>query len=413
MSPLTRRRPSPSRQVERRWFDELPEDVLILIFSQCCIDELLSLRLTSTKTRNLIAEYLATIAPSVARSTFPLNDHLLTPRDDPTLYTIAWLKGLIPQQLAAILVDRHRFSYEWTGQRYGIPAEDPYGDVLRARVANGWCVLRRLSNISEDVYSLHAKQVLKSTTDLAWKVVHPSRFKFEVFRQREDLILKRRLEYIKGIPDDLAKDYKLMFMLLSSTFRTSVSNYGDDYKPWIFDWGCGIDGQRLLRRGNSWLTWFVLHEGPDLFWNQWWTLCPEQPQTKNYIRDRSIEAWFGKAKITPEDFIRQFLPREWNDVNEKWHGIQRDYAFKVQKALEERASSGFTDFAAVNPILYFTQYAECRQLREEEGMGPVTETLSRVPFHVDFRCPEELFQKFCALREDKTQAMAAQTSARA
>jgi hypothetical protein len=412
MLPLSRRRSSPSRDAGRRWIDELPEDVLILILCQCRIDELFTLRLTNVKLRDLTSAYIPSIAPSVARSTFPLSDVLLAPPVDPSLYTLEWLKGLIPQQLASILVDRHRFAHEWSPfARYGIPAEDPYGDELRARVANGWCVLQRLSRISREVYGMHAKNVLKSTTDLAWKVVHPSRFKFEVFRQREDLILRRRLEYIKSLPNDLAKDYKLMFMLLSSAFRTSISNYGDDYKPWIFDWGCGIDGQRLLRRGNSWLTWFVLHEGPDLFWQQWWVLPPELSQTKNYIRDRSIEAWFGKTKITPEDFIRQFLPKEWEDVNEKWHDIQRDYAFKIQKALEEKAAAASNGFASVNPILYFTQYAECRQLREEAGIGPVDETLSHVPFHVDFRCPEELFQKFCMLRQERAIAMASQPRA--
>ncbi|KAF2247683.1 hypothetical protein BU26DRAFT_429771 [Trematosphaeria pertusa] len=231
----------------------------------------------------------------------------------------------------------------------------------------------------------------------AWKVVHPSRYNFDVFKQREDLILSRRLEYIKDLSDELAKDYKLTFMLLSSAFRTSISNYGDDYKPWIFDWGCGIDGQRLLRRGNSWLTWFVLHEGPQLFWDQWWSLSPDCAATKNHIRDRSIEAWF--------------LPKEWNDVNEKWHDIQRDYAFKVQKAMEEKAAIN-SDFMSVNPIGYFTQYAEIRRLREQTGSPPVAETLSHVPFHVDFRCPEELFQKSCMLRDERAVAMAARTSAR-
>lgn len=410
MLPLSRRKPSPNRQPERRWLDELPEDVLILIYSQCRIDELLSLRLTSSKTRNIIAQYITTIAPSVARSTFPHSDLLLTPPPDATGYTLDWLKGLIPQHLAAILVDKHRFSHEWS-MRYGIPAEDPYGQVLRDRVANGWRVLRGLSRISEEVYELGSKDVLKSTADFAWKVVHPSRYKFEVFKQREDLILERRLQYISKIDDHLAKDYKLMFMLLSSAFRTSISNYGDDHKPWIFDWSCGIDGQRLLRRGNSWLTWFVLHEGPQLFWDQWWTLAAEAPRTKNHIRDRSIEAWFGRTKITPEDFIRQFLPKEWNDVNEKWHDIQRDYAFKVQKTMEEKAAQS-ANFTSINPILYFTQYAECRQLREETGGAVIPEVLTHVPFHVDFRCPEELFQKFCILREERAVAMATPPSAR-
>jgi len=410
MPTLLHRKPLPTdKRGPRLGFDDLPEDVVILICSQCRISELFALRLASSKIQKLISEYQATIAPSCARVTFPLSDLLLTPRD-PKLYTISWLKGLIPQHLAAILVDRHRFSHEMS-QRYGIPAEDAYGDELREHVTNGWYVLRRLSKISEDVYGLDAKSVLKSTTNLAWKVVRPSRFKFEVFRQREELILARRLEYIKNMPDHMARDYRLMFMLLSSVFRASVSNQGDNYKPWIFDWGCGIDGQRLLRRGKSWLTYFVLHEGPDLFWKQWWAMPAGLPETKNYIRNRSIEAWFGKAKMTPEDFISQFLPREWNDVNEKRHDVQRNYAFQVQKALEGRATCGFTDFR-INPISYFSSYAECRQLRKESGIPPVAETLSSVPFHVDFRCPEELFQKFCMLRESRAAAMAGQTSAR-
>ncbi|KAH7108660.1 hypothetical protein B0J11DRAFT_554861 [Dendryphion nanum] len=218
-----------------------------------------------------------------------------------------------------------------------------------------------------------------------------TRTTFEVFKQREDLILSRRLEYIRDLPNDLAKDYKLMFMLLSSAFRTSISNLGDDYKPWIFDWGCGIDGQRLLRRGNSWLTYFILYEGPDLFWKQWWSLEPGLPETKNYIRDRSIEAWF-----------------EWEDVNEKWHDIQRDYASQVQRAMEEKAALPRMNFTAVNPIAYFTQYAEHRQLRDQNGIAPPPETLSQVPFHIDFRCPEELFQKFCALRQDRAISIVSQ-----
>lgn len=407
-----RKTPSSDRSRERPCFSELPEDVLISIFSQCRIDELLAFRLTSSKVRNLIARYMTTIAPSTARSTFPLGGLLLTPPNDPSEYTLQWLKDLIPQHLAAILVDRHRFSHEWVQPRYGIPAEDAYGDALRRRIANGWRVLRHLSRISEQVYNLGPRDVLKSSADFAWRVVHPSRYRFEVFKQKEDLILERRLRYIDEISNELAQDYKLMFMLLSSAFRISISNMGDDHKPWIFDWSCGIDGQRLLRRGNSWLTWFVLHEGPQLFWDQWWRLAPDAPETKNHIRDRSIEAWFGKNKITPEDFIRQFVPNDWNDVNEKWHGVQRDHAYKVQKAVEEKVALS-SDFASVNPILYFTQYAECRQLRAEVGMPAAPETLSHVPFHIDFRCPEELFKKFCVIRDERAMALAAQPSARA
>ncbi|KAF2119580.1 hypothetical protein BDV96DRAFT_596287 [Lophiotrema nucula] len=402
MLALSRRRSYSSRSAQRCWFDDLPEDVLILICSQCRIDEILKLRLTSKKIRNLISQYIATIAPASARSTFPRAQILLKPLEDRSLYTLHWLKGLIPQQLAAILVDRHRFSHEWTPERYGIPAEDDYGNDLRARVTNGFYALRHLSNISQQVYNMDEKDIVERTkTSRARKLIQPSKHDFELFRRREDMILKQRLEYIEGMSCQMARDYKLMFMLLSSVFRTSLSNHGTDYAPWIFDWGCGIDGQRLLRRGNSWLTWFVLHEGPDLFWNQWWSFDPTDHKTSNYIRDRSIESWFGKSKMTPEDFIRQFLPKEWNDINEKWHGVQRDYAFRVQKAMQDKAVSSTYDFTAVNPIMYFTQYVEVRQSREACGAPPIVETLSHVPFHIDFRCPEELFQKFCALREER------------
>ncbi|PVH94781.1 hypothetical protein DM02DRAFT_180913 [Periconia macrospinosa] len=390
--------------LERPSFIDLPEDILILIFSQCRIDELFALRLTASRAHKIISEYVPTIAPCVARSTFPRCELLLTP---PSIYTFEWLKNLVPQALAAVLVDRNRFSHEWS-ERYGIPAEDPYGDELRGRIANGWRVLGQLSNISKHVYNLGAKDVLKSTKDLAWKAVHPSRYKYELVKQREDMILEKRLQYISSLSRDFARDYKLMFMLLSTAFRTSVDNHGDDHKPWIFDWSCGIDGARLLRQGNSWLTWFVLHEGPQLFWNQWCTLPADAPSTKNHIRDRSIEAWFGLAKITPEDFIRRFLPDKWSDVNEKEHALQRENAAKVQRAIQAQGATG----SVVNPISYFTQYAVCRRLREETGFPPFAETLFHVPFNIDFRCPEEVFQKFRLLKEEKAVALATRVSAR-
>jgi hypothetical protein len=234
---MGRRKASPSRVRGRRLFDELPEDILILIFCQCHIDELLNLRLTNRTIRDIISEYIATIAPSVARATFPRSGLLLAPLDDPSLYTITWLKGLIPRHLACILVDRHRFIHGMTEQRYGIAAENAEGDGLRARVANGWRILKRLSKISQEVYHLDTKAILKSAPDSAWKdplkLVLRSRFDFEVFRRREELVLKRRVEYIQSLPYWLAMDYKLMFILLSSAFRTSISNLGDEYKPWI------------------------------------------------------------------------------------------------------------------------------------------------------------------------------------
>ncbi|KAF2621542.1 hypothetical protein BU25DRAFT_354308, partial [Macroventuria anomochaeta] len=215
--------------------------------------------------------------------------------------------------------------------------------------------------------------------------------KVDLSRQKEDIILGRRLAYIDSMPLQGAKDYKLMFMLLSSSFRTSVSNIGEDQKPWVFDWGSGIDGQRLFRKGNSWLAWFVLAEGPDLFWKQWWTLPHDSPSARHYIRDRAVKVW--------------------TDTPPKLVDHQRDHARRIQEAINKRADVS-TDFISVNPIPYFTQYAEYRLSRWKCGILPAKETMSHVPFHIEFRCPEELVQQYQLLLHGKEAAKTNHITAR-
>ncbi|KAF3039700.1 hypothetical protein E8E12_003254 [Didymella heteroderae] len=273
-------------------------------------------------------------------------------------------------------------------QRYGIPAEDAYGDELRARIANGWRVLYRLTSIS--TFASHMDDP-KPTNDLMIRVLCPSR-RLDVSRQKEDFILQERLKYIndsKPIQD--AKDYKLMFMLLSSAFRTSMSNIGEEHKPWAFDWGSGIDGQRLFRKGSSWLAWFVLTEGPHLFYSQWWTLPHESPHTRHYIRDRALARWMA----TPHKLVDH----------------QREHARRIQEAINSKAAVS-TDFVSVNPIPYFTHYAEHRLAKWESGRPPPKEILTHVPFHIEFRCPEELLQQHQLLLQDKEGAKAINITAR-
>ncbi|KAJ4299527.1 hypothetical protein N0V90_004772 [Kalmusia sp. IMI 367209] len=386
MRPLTRRKQLPALSGPLR-FDELPDDVLILILSQCRIDEIFALRLTCSTFRNVFSVFSTTIIPSVARLTFPTSKLLLrAPQDAPAGYTFAWLKGLVPQQLAALLVDRHRFIHSYQGgDRYGIPAEDVFGDALRLRVANGWCVLRCLSNIAEDVYSLDAKDILdlKSTRDMAWKLLQPSRYRFELSQLREDMILERRMQYIDSMPPSSAQNYALMLILLSGTFRVGKGKNSDNAPPWIFDWDYGTDGPRSVRCGKSWLTWFVLRRGPQLFWEQWCSLPWDAPETKNHIRNHAIEAYFADTELNAEDFMQR-PPKEWKDVNEKWHKVQRDRVETLQRAISDK-SGRMTHFKRVDPYSYFVVYAEHRRERRESGEPVIEETLSHVPFFVDFR----------------------------
>ena len=375
MFTLTRRRKSqPRPAAERLTFHDLPDDILILVYSECTIEGLLTLRLTDRRSRDLISEYINTIAPLAARTSFPGCSNLL--RHQPLRYTIQWLRDLIPRQLAAILVDRHRIAHDSMQQRYGIPSEDPYGDDLRARIANGWRVLYRLTSIS--TFAPFAIDP-KPANDLVTRLLCPSR-RLDMDRQKEDSILQQRLGYIDSMPIQDAKDYKLMFMLLSSAFRTSMSNIGEEHKPWEFDWGKGIDGQRLFRKGSSWLAWFVLNEGPHLFYSQWWTLPHDAPSTRYYIRDRALATWMA----TPHKVVDH----------------QREHARKIQEAINSKAAVS-TDFVSVNPIPYFTQYAEHRLAKWKSGGLPPREILSHVPFHIEFRCPEELLQQHQLLLQDK------------
>lgn len=375
MFTLTRRQKSiPRPAAGRLQFHDLPDDLLILIYSECTIEGLLALRSTDRRSRDLISEYINTIAPVAARASFPGCSNLLL--HQPLRYTMEWLRDLIPCQLAAILVDRHRIAHDSMQQRYGIPAEDAYGDVLRARIANGWRVLYRLTSIS--TFATHVDDP-KPANDLVIRLLCPSR-KLDLHRQNEDFILEQRLKYIDSMPTQDAKDYKLMFMLLSSAFRTSMSNIGEEHKPWAFDWGSGIDGQRLFRKGSSWLAWFVLTEGPHLFYNQWWTLPHDAPETRHYIRDRALAAWMA----TPHKLVDH----------------QREHARRIQEAINSKAAVS-TDFVSVNPIPYFTQYAEHRLAKRRAGGLPPKEILLHVPFHVEFRCPEELLQQYQLLLQDK------------
>jgi hypothetical protein len=103
----------------------------------------------------------------------------------------------------------------------------------------------------------------------------------------------------------------------------------------------------------------------------------------------------GKDGAAPK-FPPNFPPDEWKDVNEKEHALQRDSAYKIQQAMERR--TGTQDLAAANPIPYFTKYSECRRLRYQDGAPDTAETMMDVPFHVEFRCPEELNKRYGVLR---------------
>lgn len=366
------RRKGAAQPAKNRPLLDLPVDVLILIYSQCRIDDLLAFRLTNSRSRDLIDKYIATIAPSVARSTFPHCDHLLARfAESSKPFTLHDLKNLIPEHLASVLVDCHRTSTDNTmlNLRYGVPAEDPYGDDLRDRIARGWRVFYELSRIYRQVHNDYVGELIKTPADLVNNLFRPSYIKASALKQKEDLILQRRLAYIESKPREVLQDYRDFLLLLSAVINTSLDNTGQEHVLWPFDFGHGLDSRRMVRRGETWFTWFLLSEGPEMFWQQWWMLPRSDAQTTNYIRDRAL----GLYEKTPENLA--------------WY--QGRLAESLHKRIEKRAVNPDPSQGPLPPITFFTGYAHERRRREAAGLPPIKEIMGDVPFHVNFKCPPE------------------------
>lgn len=281
-------------------------------------------------------------------------------------------------------MDRHRFIHQQGPIEVGrgIPAEDALGDNLRRLVANGWCVLGKLSNIAKDVYKMDGKEVLSVSGKKAlWRRMKASNYEIEMVRLKEEMIMQQRLQYVRSESTSMLEGYIIMFTLLSGAWRVrKASLAGAKHDPrWPFDFGHGIDASRMIRRGESWITWFIFDRGPELFWEQWQCLPSEASETASHVRDCAIEAFFaplppeGRAANQPDKFV---------DPHEEVHKIQRQCARKVQQALSEQ--TGGT--AQILHLEYFRHYAEdTNRIANDSGDKPaIVETMSNVPFFIDF-----------------------------
>lgn len=363
MLSLIRRKAPRNKREGRDSSSKVPDDILILIISLCRIDEFLTWRLTSSSIRNLIDHYTTSLVPEVARATFPKSELLLASFDKIERPTLQSLLGLIPQHLAAILIDRHVLDFHRTGRGHSVAAEDPSGNELRAHVANGFTVLHRLSQISKEVQRTSPDQSTKPRRNLTTNLFHPSRARLEDQQCIEDAILAARLHYITHLTPSAAEDYKITTTLLSTALSTFPRDTDPPRPPWIFEPTNGIDAQRAFRLGETWLTWFAMSEGLPPFWNQWWAL--PQPGAENYICNRALAVF----QATPKALVN----------------VQRAAGQKVQECLGELAQTRGGELAS--PYAYFrvdgTQGSE-------RGWK---ETMGDVPFEVWFRCPEEVVEQ--------------------
>ncbi|KAL6706394.1 hypothetical protein ACN47E_005500 [Coniothyrium glycines] len=323
---------------------ELPDDILISIICHTDIDTLFSLRLSCTNLCNTVDAYITSIAPAVAHNTFPGCGLLLErPKSG---YSLRWLRGLIPAQLASIVLDKdklRRSVYIHSGYPYGVPSESDCEEAnrLRERIADGWRVLRSLYLISKRVYvggkhgsrrpstlrkvsggmrSSRIWQVMAcpypGCTEHGVKQLFDGRQKrytesdhefrketsFENIRRKESIILKKRLALIENLPSQDLLNYVFLWRLLLWTFRpyrqpdntTHLTGDHDMDRPNI-NWTSIIHD---ITQGCSWLNWFILSIGPTPFMQQW-SLQDDpatyRPSRPTHLRDLIFTAYTSRT----------------------------------------------------------------------------------------------------------------------
>jgi hypothetical protein len=332
-------------------FNDLPDDILIAILQQTALPTFLALRQCSRSLNNVINAYISSIAPSVARNTFlEITPRIIQRESAAHIRDLQWLLHLVPKYLAVVVVDRLVITLLGTSVNWGIPATDELGDGLRARIADGLHVMMHLSRISKEIYAMPPKEVeklaitmskksRKSDSSATWSsswswprveatasdklrspepgLFHKIEAKLKTLtgrntvsktlslsEKRENIIRERRVAYLQSTWITRPNNLTLTYVLLWPAFRTNhqyrfghasflgrfdrwVNGDGRDY----FDWGEPL--HRGLLHGDSWVTWWILHEGPLVFWEQW---CPptcydDDDSRRNYIRDRLLDAW--------------------------------------------------------------------------------------------------------------------------
>lgn len=336
---------------------ELPDDILVLVLSQCDTETIFAVQATCTSLRAVICEYIATIAAKASRNTYPGCEQLtLQPEEG---YSLEWLRGLEFRQLASIMLDKDKLRmhpYIFAGFPYGIPSESDCGEAKAWRIAisTGWWMVSTFSMISRSVYGKEdselqrpnvlrrasssiksskwwqvmacpyagctehgVKQILKSDSRQDKKQGDD----IEIMRIRESIILEERLAVLEKMPDQALVYYTYLWRLLSHVFRPyeqpqtgsriffSVA-YTDGYEP--PHWESII---RDIPNGCSWLNWWVLSVGPAPFIKQW------------------------SLRSSSSHLIAHIIQEAHRSRSSHQIEIEREYACKFEFALRKRCLS--------------------------------------------------------------------------
>ncbi|OAL47232.1 hypothetical protein IQ07DRAFT_134410 [Pyrenochaeta sp. DS3sAY3a] len=358
-----------SDSVTMRKLHDLPDDILITILSACDIETIFALRLSCTNLCAVFNTYIRTIAPLVARNTFPDCNTLLTPPESG--YSIEWLRRLVPEQLASIVLDKdklRRYPYIHSGFPYGIPSESICSEAKhwRERITSGWRILQSFYLISQSVYAKSEDELKRPNairrvsngmrSSRLWQAMacpypgcteHGMRHVFdgkgrrssnssysdkqdEVMadvQRRESIILEKRLALLERLSDHDLLNYVYVWRLLYWTFRpyrkphtsaptANLPNAAQlNWSPIITD----------ISNGCSWLNWFVLSVGAAPFLHQWSLTPSPSPPT-------SASSTTSPQTHTLRDLIwAAYTTRTSHRIE-----VEREYICKFEFALRKR-----------------------------------------------------------------------------
>ncbi|KAF2846881.1 hypothetical protein T440DRAFT_540304 [Plenodomus tracheiphilus IPT5] len=331
---------------------ELPDDILIAVISTCDVQTILSVRLSCASFCAIVSNYINTIAPAVARYTFPQCDVLLK---RPTAgYSIRWLRDLLHLYLASVVLDKdklRRSPYWNSGFPYGIPSESGCELAVqwRKRIATGWRVLKSFHLVSQNVYDdrtrekrrpsalgrlsggLRSSRLWQSVScpylecaehrmldgrdrrESRWGPNSTKEDRYEHLKRRESKILKQRLNLLEQLKDDDLLSYVYLWRLLLWTFRPyrkpdtieaierlteNTSSSPDN------NWSAIIDD---IAQGCSWLNWFVLFVGPQPFIDQW-AINPENSYAQQpYLLRDMIWKTYGSRTPHQIEVEREYI----------------------------------------------------------------------------------------------------------
>lgn len=140
------------------------------------------------------------------------------------------------------------------------------------------------------------------------------RYPISEVRRKEAQILKDRLAHMRDSSDEDLLDYVYLWRLLLHVFRPygkpgvtnldCIQHAPPDISIPQPNWSTIISD---IAQGCSWLNWFILYAGSDLFSTQW-SLSPSDTTFSNHIRNTIWRTWNARS-IHQIEVEREFISK--------------------------------------------------------------------------------------------------------